>query len=75
MKDSRNNKEFGQVGLGLCALCCLLPIVSTTFGLSVLAVVSSHIAWIGIAAFIAGLGIYYLRKRKRMSCKNDCACK
>lgn len=79
MKDSKNLfKKLGFIGIGLCAACCLLPIVGVLFGMGALTFISGFLEIAGIVALIAAViffGIYYLRSRKAPTCEIDCACK
>ena len=79
MKDSKSLfKKLGFIGFGLCAACCLLPIVGVLFGMGALTVISGFLEIAGIIAMLAAVvffGIYFLRSRKAPACDIDCACK
>jgi hypothetical protein len=79
MKDSGSlSKKLGIIGIGLCAACCLLPIVAVTFGVGALAAIGAYIEWLGIFSMVAAillLGIYLFNKRRAPSCDVDCECK
>jgi hypothetical protein len=79
MKDSKNIfKRLGFIGIGLCAACCLLPIVGVLFGMGVLTFIAGLLEIAGVIAMAAAIiffGIYYVRSRKAPSCDMDCACK
>lgn len=79
MKDSRNLfKKLGFIGVGLCAACCLLPIVGVMLGVSALTFLTGFLEWAGIIAMIGAalfFGIYYFRSKKAPACDVDCACK
>ena len=76
MKDSvKNFKKVGMVGIGLCALCCALPILGVMMGVGSLTLLSRYFEWAGIGALVIALGslgwAYYQRK-KAPSCDLDC---
>ena len=68
MKDSKSIfKKVGLIGIGLCAVCCLLPIATVAFGVGALTAVSAYLEWVGILAMVVTLiffAIYYLKKSK-----------
>lgn len=71
-------KSFGFISIGLCALCCVLPIIGMTMGIGTLTALLVYIEWAGIVAVIVTailFVIYFLQKRKRHACDIDCACK
>ena len=76
MNDSKNVfKRLGSIGIGLCALCCMLPIAPVVFGMGALAVVAKYLEWIGITILSLALlffGIYFYRKQKAPACDIDC---
>ena len=79
MKDSENVlRKLGLIGIGLCAACCLLPIVAITFGLGALTTLSAYLQWAGI--LIMGIVVilfvvYFLRKRRAPACDIECGCR
>jgi hypothetical protein len=79
MKDSKKLfKSLGFIGIGLCAACCLLPVVGVLFGLGALTFISGLLEIAGIIAMMGALvffGIYFIRSRKAPACDIDCACK
>jgi hypothetical protein len=82
LKDYERFKKFfknlGFMGVGVCAACCLLPIVGVMFGLSALMFLTEFLEWAGIIAMVSAItsfGIYYFSKRKASACDLDCACK
>lgn len=79
MKDSKNIfKRLGFIGIGLCAACCLLPIVGVLFGMGALTFISGFLEVAGIIAMIAAVvffAIYFIRSRKAPACDVDCTCK
>jgi hypothetical protein len=78
MKDSNKLfKKLGFIGVGLCAVCCVLPIVGVMFGMGALTVLTGFLEWAGILAMIAAvvfLGVYYLRSKKAPACDIECGC-
>ena len=79
MKDSKALfKKLGFIGIGLCAACCLLPIVAVLFGMGALTFISGLLEIAGIIAMLGAIvffAIYYARSRKAPACDIDCACK
>lgn len=79
MKKTKNLfKSFGFVSIGLCAVCCALPIIGVTMGIGTLTMLSAYIEWAGIVTVIISavlFAIYSLQKRKKQACDIDCACK
>ena len=79
MKDSKKLfKSLGFIGIGLCAACCLLPIVAVMFGMGALTFLTGFLEWAGITSMIGAViffAIYYVRSRKAPACDIDCACK
>jgi peptidoglycan/LPS O-acetylase OafA/YrhL len=79
MKDSKNLfKKLGMIGIGLCAACCLLPIIAVTFGVGALTALSAYFEWAGIVTMtIAGvlLAVYFFKKRNAPVCDVDCSCR
>lgn len=80
MKDSKNLfKRLGFIGIGLCAACCLLPIVGVLFGMGALTFISGFLEVAGIIAMLAAVvffAVYFVRsKRAAPACDIDCSCK
>jgi hypothetical protein len=79
MKDSKKLfKNLGFMSVGLCAACCLLPIVGVMLGMGALTFLTGFLQWAGIIAMIAAIilfGVYYFKKRRHQSCDVDCSCK
>ena len=79
MKDSKKLfKSLGFIGIGLCAACCLLPIVAMLFGVGALTFLTGFLEWAGIIAMTVAViffSIYFVRSRKAPACDVDCACK
>lgn len=75
-------KKLGILGIGLCVLCCTLPIVGVVLGVGALSGLAIYLEKAGIVALIVSAGflaIAYLRKAKPAnacgtSCETDCAC-
>lgn len=72
-------KMLGFLGLGLCALCCTLPIIGIIGGASVLTAVAVYAEKIAVILLIvsAGAFAYWLYKKKQIppACATDCDCK
>jgi hypothetical protein len=80
MRESKKRlKNFGLIGIMLCATCCALPIAGVGLGAGSFALLLRYFEWAGIAALVLALvffGLYSFRKRKEAaSCDIDCACK
>jgi protein-S-isoprenylcysteine O-methyltransferase Ste14 len=79
MKDSKNIfKRLGIIGIGLCAACCILPVVGLLFGVGAFTFISGFLEIAGVIALIAAVvffAIYLVRTRKASACDIDCACK
>lgn len=79
MKDSKNVfKKLGFIGVGLCAACCLLPIVGVLLGMGALTFISGILEVAGMIAMIGAVaffGIYFFKSKKAPACDIDCGCK
>ena len=79
MKDSKKIfKGLGFIDIGLCATCCLLPIVGVLFGMGALTFISGFLEIAGIIAMVAAIvlfTVYFVRSRKAPACDVECACK
>jgi hypothetical protein len=78
MKDSNKLfKKLGFIAVGLCAACCLLPIVGVLLGMGALTILTGFLEWAGILAMIAAivfLGVYYFKSKRAPVCDIECAC-
>jgi hypothetical protein len=72
-------KTFGFVGIGLCALCCALPIIGIIGGAGILASISLYAekaAFVLLIISAALFALWFYRKRQTPpSCSIDCSCK
>jgi hypothetical protein len=70
-------KNMGLLGLGLCALCCTLPIIGIIGGAGVLPTLALYPEKIALILLIiaASFGIWQYRKRRAPACSIDCSCK
>lgn len=72
-------KTLGFLGIGLCALCCALPIIGIIGGASILTAVAVYAEKIAIVLLVlsgAFFGIWLYRKRQTpAACSIDCECK
>jgi hypothetical protein len=72
-------KNLGLVGIGLCALCCALPIIGIVGGAGILATVALYAEKIAIVLLIisvASFAIWQYKKRQAPpACSIDCDCK
>jgi len=69
---------LGFLGIGLCALCCAIPIFGIIGGaglLAGLAVYTEKIALILLVASLAAFGLAGYRRKKAPACDIDCECK
>ena len=74
----RMAKIAGLTGLGLCALCCALPIIGIVGGAGILATLSLYTEKIALVLLIisaASFGIWLYRRKQAPSCSIDCECK
>ena len=71
-------KRLGFVGIGLCAICCLLPIMGVAIGLGSLSFYAFYIEKTGMAlvvlAVIAFIYGAYRKKQQTATCKSSCDC-
>jgi mercuric ion transport protein len=72
-------KTLGFLGLGLCALCCALPIIGIVGGASILSAIALYAEKIAVVLLIlsaAFFAIWLYRKRQAPpTCSIDCDCK
>ena len=72
-------KNIGLLGIGLCALCCALPIIGIVGGAGILATIALYAEKIAIVLLIisvASFAIWQYRKRLAPpACSIDCDCK
>ncbi|HWA33797.1 MAG TPA: hypothetical protein VG737_06690 [Cyclobacteriaceae bacterium] len=69
---------IGFLGIGLCALCCAIPIFGILGGaglLAGLAVYTEKIALVLLVASVAAFGLAVYRRKKARACDLDCECK
>jgi len=78
-KPGRLAKNVGLLGIGLCALCCALPIIGIVGGAGILATVALYAEKIAIVLLIisaASFAIWqYKKKQAPPACSIDCDCK
>lgn len=72
-------KNMGLLGIGLCALCCALPIIGIVSSAGILATVALYaekIATVLLIISAASFAIWqYKKKQAPPSCSVDCDCK
>lgn len=59
-------KNLGVTGIGLCLVCCLLPIAGTILGVGALTTLAIYLEKIGLILLIASatfFAIWYIKKR------------
>ncbi len=78
-KPGKLAKKIGLLGIGLCALCCTLPIVGIVGGAGILAIVALYAEKIAIVLLIisaASFAIWQYKIRQAPpACSIDCDCK
>jgi hypothetical protein len=78
-KPGKLAKNIGLLGIGLCALCCALPIIGIVGGAGILATVALYGEKIVLVLMIvsaASFAIWQYRKRQAPpACSIDCDCK
>jgi hypothetical protein len=79
MKSAKNIfKNFGFLSIGLCALCCALPLIGVVAGMGSLALLAKYFelaAMGGLVLALAFFGIYLFRKKTAPACDVNCDCK
>lgn len=69
-------KKLGWVSIGLCGLCCALPIIGAIAGISSLTVIALYLEKIGIivlgAAGIFFIYAFYQKRNQAKSCTDSC---
>lgn len=72
-------KNFGVLGIGLCALCCAMPFIGIIGGTGVLAVISLYAEKVALVLLIISAGLLAFRQYKKRqtppTCSVDCSCK
>jgi len=72
-------KNMGLLGIGLCALCCALPIIGIVGGTGFLAVLSLYAEKIAVMLLIISGGLFafwqYKKRQTPPACSVDCSCK
>ncbi|HEX5169776.1 MAG TPA: hypothetical protein VFW11_11430 [Cyclobacteriaceae bacterium] len=71
-------KNIGLLGIGLCALCCALPVVDMVGGVGILATAALYAEKIAVVLLItsAAFAIWQYQKRQPPpACSIDCHCK
>jgi hypothetical protein len=78
-KPGKLAKNIGLLGIGLCALCCALPIIGIVGGAGILTTVAIYAEKIALVLLIisaASFAIWQYRKRQAPpACSIDCDCK
>lgn len=75
----KSAKSIGLLGIGLCAICCALPVLGIIGGAGILATVALYaekIALVLLIISVASFGIWQYRKSQAPpACSIDCDCK
>jgi purine-cytosine permease-like protein len=76
MKDSRSlSKILSIAGIGLCGLCCALPLVGIIAGAAFVSAAVAFLETIAITLILASavvFSIYYFKKRSTRTCDINC---
>ncbi len=82
-KEKSTHNKLGWLGIGLCGLCCLFPVIGALIGLSSLTVIAFYMEKLGI--LVLGLAMiffvydYFKKRQSSPSCETssnvDCDCK
>jgi hypothetical protein len=72
-------KMLGFLGIGLCALCCALPIIGIIGGAGILTTISLYAEKAALVLLIISAAFFtvwlYRKKQAPPSCSVDCSCK
>ena len=52
--------KLSLAGIGLCALCCVLPVIAPAFGIGSLSVLAFYLEKAGIGPIILGVLLFFL---------------
>jgi hypothetical protein len=70
--------HLSLAGLGLCALCCALPVLGAVMSVGSLSVLAFYLEKVGIGLILLGVllsFVFYLRNRKKaVECGPMCNC-
>ena len=79
MNKTKISKKLGLTGIGLCVLCCALPLIGMSAGIAAFTAVAFYLEKIGIlligAALIFFLYTRFSKKQAAPSCAAGCGCK
>lgn len=70
-------KNMALTSIGLCGLCCLLPLIGLAIGIGGLGAVAYYLEKISIGVFLGSLLIllfWQIQKRVKKTCSVGCAC-
>ena len=69
-------KKLGWASIGLCGLCCTLPIIGTFAGISSLTAITFYMEKIGIVALALAVFLFfysfYKKQQEKKSCTTSC---
>jgi hypothetical protein len=67
-------KKLGWIGIGLCVLCCTLPILGTVVGIGALASLAFYFEKIavGILLVTAVLFVFWIFSKRKSDCATSC---
>ncbi|MDF3076887.1 MAG: hypothetical protein K0S09_776 [Sphingobacteriaceae bacterium] len=72
-------KKIGLTGIGLCVLCCSLPLLGMSIGIAAFTAVAFYLEKIGIILIGAAVILFFYSRLKKSetspSCSADCSCK
>lgn len=79
MKNKFQNwtKNALLTGIGLCGLCCVLPLIGVALGIGGLSVVAFYLEKISLGILVIGLLLllfWQIQKRWKKPCQPNCSC-
>ncbi len=78
-KSGKLAKNLGLLGIGLCALCCALPIVGIVGGAGILTTVAFYAERTALVLLIISAALFaiwlYRKRQAPPTCSIDCDCK
>ena len=78
---TKSIKKIGAFGIGLCALCCMLPIIGAVLGMGALSIAAFYLEKAGLIVLILAGGLLLIKFIKNRSsrtaptCDSACNCK
>ena len=77
MSTLKKARHFGLLGIALCSLCCVLPVIGTVIGVTSLTAIAFYpdkigFALIGLSIFLFAYSRYTKRRKLKVACSNSC---